>query len=334
MNRLKKAYSTCMSCGGKKMKSGGNWIKKAVSKNPGSFTAQAKRAGMSVPAFRDKVLSNKESYSGTTVKRANLAKTLSKMRKGADGMLNTSGVKTVKNIPIKTTKGQTKEMPRMSTVVSKDRYGVRKAAAGMMEAATPGPLMQKLKAMTTRAKYNIGQGVGQVKGATNQAAQQIASDVSTRVENAQTDNVDRVDEVRSRVSARKAARDKNRYERNVSSPNAPMFRGENLPGNRRAAIAAISENLNTELEGRARKKLAAEYYESLDKPKTQAELLKQRSKLQRNAIMGPTGYGVGTGSGPTGAQMQTVCPLTGGCGGRKGMLVKKKVQPLSSYRKK
>jgi len=124
MSRLKKAYSSCMMCGGKKMKSGGNWIKKAI-KKPGSFTAQAKKAGMSVPAFRDKVLANKSAYSSTTVKRANLAKTLSKMRKGEDGMLNTSGVKTVKNTPVKTTKGQTKEMPKMSTVSSKDKYGVR-----------------------------------------------------------------------------------------------------------------------------------------------------------------------------------------------------------------
>lgn len=82
--KLKKAYSKCMSCGGT-MKKGG-WIKKAVSKNPGSFTAQAKKEGMSVPAFRDKVLSNKEKYSSTTVKRANLAKTLSKMNKGQMGM--------------------------------------------------------------------------------------------------------------------------------------------------------------------------------------------------------------------------------------------------------
>jgi hypothetical protein len=85
MSRLKNAYSTCMSCGGKKMKSGGKWIQSAI-KKPGSFTAQANKAGMSVPAFRDKVLSNKEAYTSTTVKRANLAKTLSKMRKGEDGM--------------------------------------------------------------------------------------------------------------------------------------------------------------------------------------------------------------------------------------------------------
>ena len=67
-------------CGMKKMKAGGKWIKKAISK-PGSFTAQAKRAGMSTTSFREKVLANKEKFSGTTVRRANLAKTLSKMRK-------------------------------------------------------------------------------------------------------------------------------------------------------------------------------------------------------------------------------------------------------------
>lgn len=84
MGRLGDSYSKCMMCGGKKMKSGG-WIQKAI-KKPGSFTKQAQSAGMSVPAFRDKVLSNKSAYSSTTVKRANLAKTLSKMRKGQDGM--------------------------------------------------------------------------------------------------------------------------------------------------------------------------------------------------------------------------------------------------------
>jgi hypothetical protein len=67
-------------CGMKKMESGGKWIKKAI-KKPGSFTAQAKRAGMTVAGFRSKVLANKEDFSATTVKRANLAKTLSKMKK-------------------------------------------------------------------------------------------------------------------------------------------------------------------------------------------------------------------------------------------------------------
>lgn len=75
-----------MECGGKmKMKKGGKWIQKAI-KKPGSFTAQAKREGMSVSGFKNKVLANKENYSPTTVKRANLANTLSKMRKGQEGL--------------------------------------------------------------------------------------------------------------------------------------------------------------------------------------------------------------------------------------------------------
>ena len=85
MSRLKNAYSTCMECGGTKMKKGG-WIQKAVSKNPGSFTKQAQSAGMSVSGFRNKVLANKGDYSSTTVKRANLAKTLSKLKKAGDGV--------------------------------------------------------------------------------------------------------------------------------------------------------------------------------------------------------------------------------------------------------
>ena len=96
------------------MKSGGKWIQKAVSKNPGSFTKQAQSAGMSVSGFRNKVLANKSNYSSTTVKRANLAKTLSKMRKGEEGMkvgvepkkpftLNPAVEEAMKTVPNKTT---------------------------------------------------------------------------------------------------------------------------------------------------------------------------------------------------------------------------------------
>ena len=86
MSRLKDSYAGCMECGGSmKMKSGGKWIQKAI-KNPGSFTKQAQAAGMSVSGFRNKVLANKGDYSSTTVKRANLAKTLSRMNKGMGGM--------------------------------------------------------------------------------------------------------------------------------------------------------------------------------------------------------------------------------------------------------
>jgi hypothetical protein len=67
------------------MKMGGKWIQSAI-KKPGALTKQAKAAGMSVSEFAQNVLSNKDDYSKTTVKRANLSKTLSKMKKGQKGM--------------------------------------------------------------------------------------------------------------------------------------------------------------------------------------------------------------------------------------------------------
>ena len=61
-----------------------NWFKKATSKNKGAFGRQAKRAGMSTGAFARKVKgAPKGKYSATTVKRANLASTLGKLRKRA-----------------------------------------------------------------------------------------------------------------------------------------------------------------------------------------------------------------------------------------------------------
>ena len=57
-----------------------NWIAGAI-KNKGSFTKQAKKAGMSVSKFASKVTKPGSKASSTTKKRAVLAKTLSKLRK-------------------------------------------------------------------------------------------------------------------------------------------------------------------------------------------------------------------------------------------------------------
>jgi|TARA_R110000744_G_scaffold286958_2_gene398218 hypothetical protein len=69
------------------MKSDKNWIKGAI-KKPGAFTAQRDRYNKANPTkrnistsqFANKVLKPGSSYSGTTKRRANLAKTLGKMR--------------------------------------------------------------------------------------------------------------------------------------------------------------------------------------------------------------------------------------------------------------
>lgn len=57
-----------------------NFIKKAI-KKPGAFTKQAKRAGQSVKKFTTSVLNNPGRFSQTTIRRARLAKTLSKLRR-------------------------------------------------------------------------------------------------------------------------------------------------------------------------------------------------------------------------------------------------------------
>ena len=57
------------------------WIKKAITK-PGAFKAKAKKAGMSTKEYAAKVLKKGSKASPKTKRQANLAKTLSKMRRG------------------------------------------------------------------------------------------------------------------------------------------------------------------------------------------------------------------------------------------------------------
>lgn len=57
---------------------GKNWIAGAVSKNPGAFSAKAKAAGKSTPAFA----AEKASAPGKLGKEARLAQTLGKLRGG------------------------------------------------------------------------------------------------------------------------------------------------------------------------------------------------------------------------------------------------------------
>jgi len=66
------------------MAEGGDWIKGAI-KHPGAFTKKADEHGMSVSAFAAQVTSNPDKYDERTVKQANLAKTLKKLRKHKNG---------------------------------------------------------------------------------------------------------------------------------------------------------------------------------------------------------------------------------------------------------
>lgn len=73
-----------------------NWIKGAI-KRPGALTKKANNAGMSVPAFTNKVTSNPDKYDLRTVRQANLAKTLRKFQPG--GALPTGAMTTTLSSP-------------------------------------------------------------------------------------------------------------------------------------------------------------------------------------------------------------------------------------------
>ena len=57
-----------------------DWIGDAI-KRPGAFTKKAEERGMDSKEFAQKVTSNPDEYDTRTVRQANLAKTLSKLRK-------------------------------------------------------------------------------------------------------------------------------------------------------------------------------------------------------------------------------------------------------------
>ena len=59
----------------KKDKKKKDWIGKAVER-PGTFTAKAKKKGITSAQLQENVLSDPDKYDDTTVKQANLRKTL------------------------------------------------------------------------------------------------------------------------------------------------------------------------------------------------------------------------------------------------------------------
>jgi hypothetical protein len=61
-----------------KKKSNKKWIQGAI-KRPGAFTAKAKKANKTVAGMAAAVTKNPSRYSATTVRQANLAKTLRKI---------------------------------------------------------------------------------------------------------------------------------------------------------------------------------------------------------------------------------------------------------------
>lgn len=189
--------------------------------------------------------------------------------------------------------------------------------------ATPGPVRQKIRARINRTKAVVGQAVKAAVAPLKREAAVAANSITQRTP--KSDNTLGYVEKQATISARKADRAKRRYENNVSNPNNPTFRGQGLPNKKRKAISTISESLNTDLRGRARRKLAKEYYADIkNTPQTDAEKRKRDSKLQARAIIGNSGVGAGSKTGPSTSQMQNVCPRNATNGGKKGTCAPKK----------
>lgn len=58
-----------------------NWIQEATKEHPGVFSKKAEKAGMSTAEFASYVKANPEKHDEKTIKQANLASTLMKLRK-------------------------------------------------------------------------------------------------------------------------------------------------------------------------------------------------------------------------------------------------------------
>ena len=162
--------------------------------------------------------------------------------------------------------------------------------------ATPGPIRQKIKARITRTKAVASDAA---KAAAAPIKREVAVAANSVRDRMPSDNTLGYVQRQTAVSARKADRAKRRYENNVSNPNSPFkFKGEGLPNKRRKAIAMISENANTKLEGRERRKWAKEQYKNIvSKPQTDAERRKRDARLQSRAIIGNTSVGAGSKTG-------------------------------------
>lgn len=100
------------------------WIQKATQRmkakgTTGSFSKQAKRAGMTTKQFANKVLSNKDDYSSTTVKRANFAKNVAGLKVG--GSVDNKLLTKAQNGKSLLNRGCTKPTKRQKRRVQKQR---------------------------------------------------------------------------------------------------------------------------------------------------------------------------------------------------------------------
>jgi hypothetical protein len=201
----------------------------------------------------------------------------------------------------------------------------------MATSKTPGPFMQKVKSRINRTKDVVG---GKVKNAANLAKQEasvVTRDFTTRYEDRKV-NATPAENRQFRRDERRAERTKRIMERN-STGRVINSTGEILDKRKRVAREQIIEGFTPNTtKGKTKREInkIADTHRAdiMSKPLTMEEMRNQNARKQRNAVIGPSGPGAGTGSGVSASAMQNVCPVTAMNGGTKGSCSPKEMKSM------
>jgi hypothetical protein len=183
-------------------------------------------------------------------------------------------------------------------------------------------IKEKARAIKTKAKAIVGAKVKSAGTLAKQEARGISVNARQRVADMQDDNTLGYVKRQDRASARRAERVKRITERN-STGQTINESGEVLDRRKRVAREQIRETLSPNtFKGKTKREINSIIDERRNiiasRPKNDAEQRKRNDKLQRGAVIGPSGPGAGTGRGVSGAAMQSVCPVNAMSGGNKG----------------
>jgi hypothetical protein len=183
-------------------------------------------------------------------------------------------------------------------------------------------IKEKVRAIKTKAKAIVGAKVKSAGTLAKQEARGISVNARQRVADMQDDNTLGYVKRQDRASARRAERVKRITERN-STGQTINESGEVLDRRKRVAREQIRETLSPNtFKGKTKREINSIIDERRNiiasRPKNDAEQRKRNDKLQRGAVIGPSGPGAGTGRGVSGAAMQSVCPVNAMSGGNKG----------------
>lgn len=194
--------------------------------------------------------------------------------------------------------------------------------------------MQKFKARINRTKDVVGSKAKNAANIAKQEASVITRDFTTRYEDRNV-NATPAENRQFRRDERRAERTKRIMERN--STGRPIYRDgqqvDVLDRRKRVAreqlISTFSENTLKYNNKKELNKIADRHRaDIMNKPLTDAEKRKRDAKLQGRAVIGNTGVGAGTGSGVSGAAMQSVCPVNAMSGGTKGSCSPKEMKSM------